>query len=106
MKTEAKTPALARAALQNSISSILVTQQNMYATMNYDAYMKGDETGRKVTALKLSKTMKTVLNPNGGRLFHTDEFLTTNQITSQFSRLSAQSRKNSVTNYLKSTTLE
>jgi spore coat protein CotF len=43
MKTEAKTPALARAALQNSISSILVTQQNMYATMNYDAYMKGDE---------------------------------------------------------------
>jgi hypothetical protein len=61
---------------------------------------------RKVTALKLSKTIKTVLNPNGGRLFHTDEFPTTNQIMSQFSRLSSESRKNSVTNYLKSTTLE
>jgi hypothetical protein len=50
--------------------------------------------------------MKTVLNPNGGQLFHTNEFLTTNQIMSQFSRLSAQCRNNSVTSYLKSTTLE
>jgi hypothetical protein len=72
----------------------------------YDTFMKGEETGRKVTALKLSKTMKTVLNPNGGRLFHTNEFLTTNQIMSQFSSLSAQCRNNIVTNYLKSTTLE
>jgi hypothetical protein len=126
MQTEAKTPALARAALQHSISSTLVAQQNMYANMGwglkqrkppqhlsikqkkfiYDTFMKGEETGRKVTALKLSKTMKTALNPNGGRLFHTNEFLTTNQIMSQFSRLSAQCRNNSVINYLKSTTLE
>jgi hypothetical protein len=56
--------------------------------------------------VEIVKNHENSLNPNGGRLFHTDEFLTTNQIMSQFSRLSAQSRKNSVTNYLKSTTLE
>jgi hypothetical protein len=37
MKTEAKTFALARATpLQNSISSILVAQKNMYGTMGWD----------------------------------------------------------------------
>ena len=51
--------------------------------------MIGEETGRKVTPAEAVTRMRTLRNDIGNRLFGKEEWLTSQQVTSYFSRLAA-----------------
>ena len=57
----------------------------------------GQATGRKLNAEVVAKEMRHALGSDGRRLFKSSEFLTVQQITSYFSRLSAKVRQQVVT---------
>ena len=57
----------------------------------------GQATGRKLDAEIVAKEMRHALGSDGRRLFKSSEFLTEQQITSYFSRLSAKVRQQVVT---------
>lgn len=57
----------------------------------------GQATGRKLDAEIVAKEMRHALGSDGRRLFKSSEFLTVQQITSYFSRLSAKVRQQVVT---------
>jgi hypothetical protein len=68
----------------------------------YNAYMKGEETRRKISAENLSQMFRTTLDCHGNQLFHPTEYLAKQQVLSQFSRLASNRKNNQVSNYLKS----
>ena len=50
----------------------------------------GESTGNKANAVSVAKSMITARDSNGQRLFSSDEFLTSQQISSFFSRMAAK----------------
>ena len=55
-----------------------------------ELFLFGEKTGRKADASEVSKTMRKALNEDGSLLFQSDEYLTSLQIASFFSRLAAK----------------
>jgi len=55
----------------------------------------GQVTGKKMDGDSVAKEMRRALGPNGERLFKVSEFLSSQQISSYFSRLAAKSRQQS-----------
>ena len=54
--------------------------------------MIGEETGRKVTPAEASARMRTVRTEDGARVFGKNEWLTSQQVNSYFSRLAAMKK--------------
>ena len=65
-------------------------KQKAYLTAKFNI---GQSTGRKVDASFVARDMRHVRGSNGERLFKSSEFLTIQQITSYFTRLSATVRQ-------------
>ena len=65
-------------------------KQKHYLTAKFNI---GQSTGRKVDASLVARDMRHARDSNGERLFKSSEFLTTQQITSYFIRLSATLRQ-------------
>ena len=67
-----------------------------------ELFLFGEKTGRKADASEVSKTMRKARNEDGSLLFQSDEYLTSMQITSFFSRLAAKKsvQVSSSTSYL------
>ena len=61
-------------------------KQKAYLTAKFNI---GQSTGRKIDARLVARDMRRARGSNGKRLFKLSEFLTTQQITSYFTRLSA-----------------
>ena len=61
-------------------------------TYMIDKFMIGETTGRKVNAAEVARSMMTARDVNGQRMFSSADFLTTQQITSFFSRLASKRR--------------
>ena len=59
-------------------------------------YNIGQTTGRKLDAETVAREMRRSIGPDGNRLFRVSEFLTSQQVSSFFSRLAAKSRNNIV----------
>jgi len=57
----------------------------------------GESTGQKVDAASVSKSMMTARDSNGSRLFTSSEFLTSQQISSFFSRLASRRSQDQAT---------
>ena len=57
----------------------------------------GESTGQKVDAASVSKSMMTARDSNGSRLFTSSEFLTSQQISSFFSRLASKRSQDQAT---------
>ena len=57
-----------------------------------DLFFKGEETGQKANAADVSYQLRSVRNPDGGKMFNKSEWLTAQQVTSYFSRLSVLHR--------------
>ena len=55
-----------------------------------ELFLFGEKTGRKADASEVSKTMRKARNADGSLLFQSDEYLTSMQITSFFSPLTAE----------------
>jgi hypothetical protein len=72
-------------------------------TFILNAYIIGENSKRKPTSEILVQAMKTALNDSGAPLFCHDEYLTKQQIASQFSKLASKRKNNQVESYLKST---
>ena len=62
-------------------------KQRQYLT---EQFQKGEESGRKCDPQKVSKSMGLERGQGGARIFHPDEVLTAQQITSFFGRLAAK----------------
>lgn len=62
-------------------------KQRQYLT---EQFQKGEESGRKCDPREVSKSMGLERDQGGARLFHPDEVLTAQQITSFFGRLVAK----------------
>ena len=62
-------------------------KQKQYLNAKFDI---GERTGKKVDPSDVSKTMRTAKDSNGERLFSYEEFLTSQQIRSYFSRRAAK----------------
>lgn len=56
----------------------------------YAKFQIGERTGRKADPTEVSKAMRTAKDSNGERLFNYGDFLTSQQISSYFSRLAAK----------------
>ena len=56
-------------------------------------FVEGEESGRKATGTQVAFQMKSVRDEDGKKLFEKSDWLTANQITSYFSRLSVLKRK-------------
>lgn len=56
----------------------------------YAKFQIGERTGRKADPTEVSKAMRTAKDSNGKRLFNYGDFLTSQQISSYFSRLAAK----------------
>ena len=65
-------------------------KQKAYLTAKFNI---GQSTGRKVDASLVARDMRRAYSSNGERLFKSSEFLTAQQISSYFSRLSATVRQ-------------
>jgi Arf-GAP/Rho-GAP domain/ANK repeat/PH domain-containing protein 3 len=75
-------------ALKNSSSSRRFTKaQKKYLT---DLFVLGEQTGRKADPEQVSKAMRKTRDANGSFLFDANSYLTSKQIASFFSRLSAK----------------
>ena len=55
-----------------------------------ELFLFGEKTGRKADTSEASKTMRKARNEDGSLLFQSDEYLTSLQIASFFSRLAAK----------------
>ena len=55
-----------------------------------DLFVLGEQTGRKADASEVSQSMRKACNADGSLLFKSDEYLTSQQITSFFSRTAAK----------------
>ena len=55
-----------------------------------DLFLLGEQTGRKANPDEVSKSMRKARNSDGSLLFVSDEYLTSQQITSFFSRMAAK----------------
>ena len=53
-----------------------------------DLFFKGEETGQKANPADVSSQLRSVRNPDGVKMFKKSEWLTAQQVTSYFSRLS------------------
>ena len=51
-------------------------------------FLKGEETGQKANPLEVSSQLRKIRTPNGEKRFKRSEWLTVQQVTSYFSRLS------------------
>lgn len=58
-----------------------------------EKFNKGARSGQKADPVQVAKEMKYVRDPKGGIMFSTDEWRSAKQISSFFSRMSAQQRK-------------
>lgn len=57
-----------------------------------EVFQMGEQTGQKANPSNVSKAMRTARNSDGVRLFGKDEFLTSQQISSFFSRVAAKKK--------------
>ena len=62
-------------------------KQRQYLT---EPFQKGEESGRKCNPQEVSKSLGLERDQGGARIFHPDEVLTAQQITSFFGRLAAK----------------
>ena len=65
----------------------LTENQKQYLNAKFQT---GERTGKKADATEVSKAMRTAKDNNGERLFSYGDFLTSQQISSYFSRLAAK----------------
>ena len=59
----------------------------------YEEFVNGEKTKRKTTAEKVVRKMRKYLNEDGSKVFKPVHYLTVQQVTSAFSRMSTQYRK-------------
>ena len=78
-------------------------RQKAYLTAKFNI---GQSTGRKVDASLVARDMRRAHGSNGERLFKSTEFLTSQQISSYFSRLSATTRQQTLTHEADLTAIE
>ena len=57
-----------------------------------EIFRKGEETGQKLNPAEVSSQLRNMRTTDGNKIFHWSEWLTTQQITSYFSRLSILQR--------------
>ena len=77
-------------------------KQRQYLT---EQFQKGEESGRKCDPQEISKSMGLEREQGGTRIFHPDEVLTAQQITSSFDRLAAKKQLLETTPCKKSMTI-
>ena len=63
-------------------------------TLLYNQFMAGEISGNKVTPEKVVQIMHQGKNADGSKSFDPSEYLTVQQVTAAFSRMSSQYRKN------------
>lgn len=78
-------------------------KQKAYLTAKFNI---GQSTGRKVDASLVARDMRRARGSNSERLFKSTEFLTSQQISSYFSRLSATTRQQTLTHEANLTAIE
>ncbi|KAK3712196.1 hypothetical protein QZH41_018426 [Actinostola sp. cb2023] len=74
-------------ALKSSQTKRFSEKQKSYLS---NQFLIGETTGQKENPASVAKAMMTVRDSNGNRIFTSDEFLTSKQITSFFSRMSSK----------------